>query len=143
MGRYPLPSMHFIVDWGGNRNGFTEVSGLSADLEVIEYREGSSPENLTQKMPGMKKFSNIVLKRGIIKGDNDFFRWFNTVALNQVEKRDVVISLLNEQHEPVMVWRVRNAWPCKIQGPELKAGASEVAIETLELAHDGLVMEAP
>ena len=79
-----LPVSHFLVDWGGARLGFSEVSGLEIENSVIEYREGSSPENKTIKMPGLTKFGNIVLKRGIIAGDNDFFAWFNTTQLNQV-----------------------------------------------------------
>jgi len=75
MGKYPLPVSHFIVDWGGNSIGFTEVSGLSMEHEVIEYREGSSPDFSATKMPGLRKFGNITLKRGIIQNDNDFFNW--------------------------------------------------------------------
>lgn len=143
MGRYPLPVTHFMVDWGGSKIGFTEVSGLSATLEVVEYREGSSPENVVAKMPGLKKFSNITLKRGIIKGDNDFFQWFNTAALNQVERRNIVISLLDEAHQPVRVWRVLNAWPVKMESSDLKADGNEVAVESLELAHEGFSVEMP
>ncbi|MFT3701638.1 MAG: phage tail protein [Agriterribacter sp.] len=143
MGKYPLPVSHFIVDWGGNSIGFTEVTGLSEEFEVIEYREGNSPNFSAIKLPGLRKFSNVVLKRGIIKGDNDFFNWINTVNVNGVERRDITISLLNEAHEPVRVWRIKNAWPCKLSAPDLKADANEVAIETLELAHEGLSVEAP
>jgi phage tail-like protein len=142
MGTYPLPAYHFTVEWGGTRTGFTEVSGLSIENEVIEYREGGSPEYSTIKMPGLRKYSNIILKRGIVKNDNDFFNWMNTINSNQVERRDVVISLLNENHEPIRVWKVRNAWPCKIYSPDLKANGNEVAIETIELAHEGLSIES-
>ena len=135
---YPMPAYHFIVEWGGTRNGFTEVSGLTMETQVIEYREGNSPDGRMLKMPGLMKYPNIVLKRGIIKGDNDFFKWMNTTRGSQVERRDVVISLLNENHEPVMVWKARNAFPVKIDVPYLKAGASEVAMESIELAHEGL-----
>lgn len=143
MGNYPLPVTHFLVEWGGIRNGFIEVSGLSAELEVVEYREGSSPETTISKIPGLKKFTNITLKRGVVRGDNDFFKWFNSVYFSQVEKRGIVISLLNEAHEPVRIWRVKNAWPVKIENSPLNAGASEVAIESIELAHDGFTIDTP
>lgn len=143
MGKYPLPVSHFMVDWGGNSIGFTEVSGLSKEIEVIEYREGNSPEYLSSKMPGLVKHPNITLKRGITKGDNDFYNWINSISLNQVERRNIRISLLNEVHEPVRVWLVKNAWPCKISSSDLKADGSEVAIETLELTHEGFTIEAP
>ena len=135
---YPLPKFHFQLEWGGERIGFTEVSGLDVETEVIEYREGSSPDYSKIKMPGMQKYSNITMKRGTFIGDNNFFEWWNTVALNTIERRDITITLLNEAHEPVVVWNVRNAWPVKVQSTDLKADGNEVAIETLELAHEGL-----
>ena len=138
---YPIPKFHFIVNWGGTRIGFSEVSGLNIENKVIEYRDGASPEYSKIKMPGMREFSNITLKRGVFKGDNEFFAWLNTISLNTVERRDLSISLLNEKHEPVIVWKVHNAFPVKIQSTDLKADGNEVAIEQLELAHEGLSIE--
>jgi len=141
MSQYPRPAYHFTVQWGGTRIGVAEVSGLSADIAVIEHREGSDPEATVRKIPGLHKFPNITLKRGIVAGDNEFFGWFNTVRMNVAERRDLVINLLNEDHQPIVAWKVRNAFPCKYSGPDLKAGGNEVAIETLELAHEGLSVE--
>lgn len=139
---YPLPKFHFSVGWGGTRIGFTEVTGLDISTDVIEYREGHSPNYHKIKMPGMRKFSNITLKRGTFLGDNEFYSWFNTVALDKIERRDVTISLLNEKHEPIFVWKVAKAWPVKVQSTDLKADGNEVSVETLELAHEGLTIEA-
>jgi phage tail-like protein len=141
MATYPIPKFHFQVEWGGAKIGFTEVTGLEVSTDVIEYRDGASPEYHKIKMPGMQKFSNITLKRGIFQGDNDYFNWWNTVALNTIERRDVVISLLNENHEPVVVFKVKNAWPLKVQSTDLKADGNEVAIESIEIAHEGLVIQ--
>lgn len=141
MAQYPLPKFHFLVDWGGTSIGFTEVSGLDVETEVIEYRNGASPEYSKTKMPGLRKFSNITLKRGTFQSDNEFYEWFNTVQLNTIERRDLTISLLNESHEPVIVWKVKNAWPTKVQSTDLKADGNEVAIESMELAHEGLVIQ--
>lgn len=141
MAEYPIPKFHFQVEWGGAKIGFTEVSGLEVSTEVIEYRDGASKEYHKLKMPGMQKFSNVTLKRGTFKGDNDFFNWWNTVALNTIERRDVTISLLNESHEPVVVWKIKNAWPVKVQSTDLKADGNEVAIESIELAHEGLTIQ--
>ncbi|HMQ68026.1 MAG TPA: phage tail protein [Ignavibacteria bacterium] len=138
---YPLPKFHFQVDWSGNKIGFTEVTGLDITTEVIEYRDGASPEYSKIKMPGQRKFSNITLKRGSFQGDNQFYEWFNTVSLNTIERRDITITLLNESHEPVIVWKVKNAWPTKITPTDLKADGNEVAIESLELAHEGLTIQ--
>lgn len=141
MSDYPLVKFHFQVEWGGTKIGFTEVSGLDVETEVIEYRHGASPEFSKTKMPGMQKYSNITLKRGSFQSDNEFYLWWNTVKLNTIERRDLTISLLNEEHEPLIVWKVKNAWPLKVQPTDLKSDGNEVAIETLELAHEGLTME--
>ena len=91
----------------------------------------------------MAKYSNITLKRGTFLNDNEFYSWFNTVQMTQIERRDITISLLNESHEPVVVWKVKNAFPVKVQSSDLKADGNEVAIETLELAHEGLKIDLP
>jgi phage tail-like protein len=139
--QYPLPVFHFRVEWGGTRIGFSEVSGLTQEVQAIEYRDGSFPEYSSIKMPGLRKYSNITLKRGVIKSDNDFFKWLSTVTMNTVERRDLTISLLDEAHNPVMTWKVLHAFPVKVEGPQLKAAGNEVAIESIELAHEGLTVE--
>ncbi len=138
---YPLPKFHFSVEWGGGPVNFTEVSGLDVETEIIEYRDGANPRYSKQKIPGMQKYANVVLKRGIMPADNLFFEWWNTVSLNKVERRDVIVSLLNEAHEPVMVWKVVEAWPAKVTGTDLKADGNEIAIETIELAHEGITIQ--
>lgn len=138
---YPVSAFHFQVEWGGTRIGFTEVSGLSVELQTIDYREGSSLEYQATKMPGIPQYSNITLKRGIYKSDNEFFQWLNTVKLNNIERRDLTISLLNESHEPVTTWKVKEAFPTKVEGPTLNATGNEAAIESIELAHEGLTIE--
>jgi len=141
MGQYPLSKYHFRVDWGGAEISFSEVSGLSIELAVIEYRDGASPEQSSIKMPGLQKFSNLILRRAVQKNNQDFFNWINTVRLNTVERRDITISLLNEAHEPTVVWKVRNAWPCKYQVADLNANSNDVLMESLELAHEGITVE--
>ena len=138
MSEYPLPKFHFVVEWGGKRAGFTEVTGLDKQLEAIEYREGNSNEYSKIAMPGLQKYSNITLKRGTYVDSKDFYTWINTVKLNKIERRDLIISLLNEEHQAVMSWKIKNAWPVKVQASDLKADGNEVAIETLELKHEGL-----
>ncbi|MDZ7695061.1 MAG: phage tail protein [Balneolaceae bacterium] len=138
---YPLPVFHFTVDWGGESVSFSEVSGLNIESQVIEYRDGASPEFSSRKMPGLQKYGNITLKRGVVDGDNQFYDWLNTTNLNKVERRDLIINLLNENHEPVMTWKVNNAFPVKIEAPGLKASGNEVAIESMEIAHEGLTIQ--
>ena len=141
MAEYPLPKFHFEVNWGGTKIGFTEVSGMEVETEVIEYREGSSKEYSKLKMPGMRKYSNITLKPGTFKSDNEFFDWFNEVKLNTITRRDITIRLLDEEHSPVVVWKVKNAWPSKVTSTDLKADGNETAIESMELVHEGLVVQ--
>ncbi|PSR52328.1 phage tail protein [Adhaeribacter arboris] len=142
MAAYPLAVFHFRVEWGGKNVGFSEVSGLTQEAQLIEYRDGSSNDFSTIKMPGLRKYNNITLKRGVIKGDNDFFTWLKTVSnLGTVERRDLTINLLNENHEPVMVWKAHNCWPVKVEGPGLKANGNEVAVESIEIAHEGVTLQ--
>lgn len=139
---YALPKFHFQVEWGGSKIGFTEISGLDVETEVIEYRHGASPEYHKTKQPGMRKYSNITLKRGTFQSDNEFFDWWkNNQLFNQPERRDLTISLLNDAHEPVVVWKVKSAWPTKVTSTDLKADDNAIAIESMELAHEGLVIQ--
>ncbi|CAN5904678.1 phage tail protein [soil metagenome] len=140
MAKYPSLVFHFRVEWGGSSVAFTEVSGLTQELQAVDYRTGDSPDYSMVKMPGLRKYNNLTLKRGITKSDNEFFIWLNSVTLNVIERRDITISLLNEKHEPVMIWTAHNAFPVKIEGPGLKASGNEVAIESIEIAHEGLVL---
>jgi phage tail-like protein len=139
---YPLPVFHFTVDWKGKNAGFSEVSGLTQEIQLIEYRDGASKLYSTLKMPGLQKYGNVTLKRGVAKSDNDFFTWLHTVQLNTIERRDLTISLLNENHEPVMTWKILQAWPVKVSSPDLKANGNEVAVESIEIAHEGVSIEA-
>jgi len=141
MNTYPLVKFSFEVDWGGTNIGFQEVSGLSIERDIIEYRQGASPDFSKIKMPGMAKFGNITLKRGTFKGDNNYFEWLQTVQMNTVERRSITISLLDENGAPAVTWKVKNAFPLKLQSTDLKAEGNEVAIETLEIAHEGLTIE--
>jgi len=144
---YPLPKFHFVVEWGGTRIGFTEISGLDFETEVIEYREGGNKSYNKTKQPGLTKFSDITLKRGVFLGDFEFYElWRKTVFFQEgVEKfrRDIVIKLLDEEHAPIISWAVHKAWPRKVQYADLKADANEVVIETMVLVHEGLsIIEA-
>jgi phage tail-like protein len=139
---YPLPKFHFQVQWGGTKVNFTEVTGLEVRADVIEYRDGASLEFHKIKMPGMQKFSNITLKRGKFQKDNDFYVWWTQISMNTVIRRDLIITLLNENHAPVFTWNVKNAFPVKVNAGDLGADKNEVMIETLELAHEGLTMTA-
>lgn len=136
---YPLTGFHFSVRWNTEDEenvSFSEVSGLSVTASVIEYREGSDKELTTLKMPGLKKYNNVVLKRGSMAADNGFFKWFSDIKNNTVKRREIAIMLLNEEHEPVITWNLKNAFPVKYDGGTLNAAKGEVLIESLELAYE-------
>lgn len=143
MANYPRPAFHFQVTLGSEKVEFSEVSGLTQEVQLIEYRNGASPDYSTIKMPGLHKYNNITLKKGVMDNDNKFFDWLNTVKLNTITRKDITISLLNEEHKPVMTWSAVKAWPVKVEGPSLKANGNEVAIESIELAHEGLTLKNP
>lgn len=92
-------------------------------------------------MPGIKKYGNVTLKKGVFKGDNKFWDWFNAIKMNTINREDVTIKLLDEEGNPTMVWSLKNAWPTKITGTDMKSDGNEVAVETLEIAHEGLTID--
>ena len=135
-----MPKFQFEVKWDDKVMSFQEVSGLDIEAQPIEYRHGDSKEFSVIKMPGIKKFGNITMKKGVLANDNKFSDWLNQIKMNTVKRATMTINLLDEQGKPTMVWTLTNAWPTKITGTDLKADANEVAIETLEIAHEGLTI---
>ncbi len=137
----PLTTCHFIVDLGPERIKAIEVIGLSKEIEAIAFREGSSPVTRSVFMPGREKINRITIIKHLVKGENQFSDWFNTIKLNTVERRDIVIQLLNENHEPVVVWKLNSAFPTKVEWSDLNSRASEAAIESIELIHEGIKID--
>lgn len=129
-----------VFDDGSSvRGGFSEVSGLGVEIVPIEYRTGAEDFS-SRKLPGLRKFTNITLKRGVI-GDTAFFQWIKSVLDGQLQRVNGVIILLDESRQPVVTYRFRRAWPCKWEGPKLNAKNNEVALESLEICHEGLEIE--
>lgn len=137
---WPMPKFYFQVKWDSQVMSFQEVSGLDIQSEEIKYRHGDSPEFSVIKMPGMKKVGNITMKKGVFKGDNKFWDWFKQIKMNTIKRLPVTISLLDEGGKATMVWTLTNAWPTKITGTDLKSEGNEVAIESIEIVHEGLTI---
>ncbi len=138
----PYAVFNFRVEIDGIDVGsFTEVSGLDSETDVIEYRTGDMRMNSSVKLPGLTKYPNIVLKRGMTK-DLSLWQWRKAVVNGQTDRRNGVIILMDESRADVLRWQFRNGWPAKWEGPDLDASSSEVAIETLEIAHEGLELES-
>jgi phage tail-like protein len=132
----PYKAFNFRVEIDGMTAAFTEVSGLDSEVEVIDYREGGE-ETRTRKLPGLRKYSNIVLKRGITQ-DAQLWNWHKQVLDGNVHRRNGSVILLDDHGAEQVRWNFVESWPCKYIGPTLNAKSTEAAIETLELAHEGL-----
>ncbi len=139
---WPLPSFYFkvsVTDVGDI--SCSEISGLETEYDMIEYRAGDSPVFTKQKMPGMRKASDVTLKKGIFKDDKAMWDWINSIKLNTIKRATVTISLLDESGKPVKTWELTNAWPKKITVEGFKADGNTAAIETLILAHEGVTVK--
>jgi phage tail-like protein len=138
----PYGRFNFLLEIDGiAAAGFSEVSGLSCEIDVIEYREGNGKTTTLRKIPGLRKYTNITLKRGMTT-DTSLWNWFKSVAEGNAQRADGSILLLDLAGQPVLRWNFHNGWPRKWEGPTLNAKASDVAIETLEIAHEGLDLES-
>ncbi|MCB1148370.1 MAG: phage tail protein [Leptospiraceae bacterium] len=135
-----IRNFQFIVSLGGEIAAFQEVILPESEIEVIEYRNGSDICSSTRKIPGLVKYSNLILKRGLIKSP-ELHDWFKQAKQGTPERKDITVSILNEEHEPFAIWRLRNCWPVKYSGPTLNAKGNEVAMETLEIATEDVDME--
>jgi len=126
-------------DGAAVRGSFAEASGLEVTIDPIEYRNGS--EDITvRKIPGLKKFTNITLKRGVI-GDLAFWNWVVEAMNGLVRRTEGSILLLDENRQEVMRWNFKRGWPSKWTGPGLNAKNNEIAMETLEICHEGLEID--
>lgn len=137
---WPIPKFNFQVKWDSAVMSFSEISGLDVEAQPIEYRNGDSPVFSAIKMPGLKKYGNVTMKKGVFKSDNKFWDWFNQIKMNTIKRVPVTISLLDEAGAPTMVWTLTNAWPTKVTGTDLKSDGNEAAIESIEIAHEGLTI---
>jgi len=142
----PYPNYAFEVvltgisdDGKAVKGSFMEVSGLGVEIAPIEYRNGS--EDITvRKIPGLKKFANLVLKWGET-ADLAFWNWIVNGMNGLVQRTEGAVILLNENRQEVMRWNLKRAWPCKFTCPPLNAKNNEIAIDTLEICHEGLEID--
>jgi len=139
----PYGAFNFLVEFNGQNisAGFSDVTGLGAEITMAEYRNGNDKENHVRKIPNINKVSDVTLKRGIIKS-KDIWDWINlTRREGWSAQRNVTISLMDETNEnPVQRWTLQNAVPIKYTGPSLAAkGGSDVAMEELVLSSEGIL----
>jgi len=139
---WPMPKFRFEVDLGTEltKVSFQEVSGMDVENQIIEYRSTNSPLFSVEKMPGITKYGNITMKRGIFVNDNTFWDWYQQIVMNTIKRRTIVIKLLDESGNVTMQWTLNNAWPTKITSTDLKSDGNEVAVDTIEIAHEQLII---
>lgn len=134
---YPHGRFRYKVEIDGlEAGGFSEVTGYDASIDVIEYREGDMVQT-PMKIPGLKKYGNITLKQGLATS-RVLYDWIIAGVNGAVDRKTITITLLDEEEAPAASWQVINAWPMKYTAPEFNATSSEIAIETLEIAHEGM-----
>ena len=139
---WPVPKFHFKATIGDKGAiAFQEVLGLDTDYDSIEYRHANKIELSTVKMPGLRKSSDVTLKKGMFRYDPALFNYFAGVQMNTMAKLTVTIQLLDEEHKPMFTWTLKNAFPIKVSGTNLNAQNSEVVVEEIVLAHEGLSFE--
>jgi phage tail-like protein len=151
----PLPSYNFYITLLDSSNvvgtiisavanfavaGFSECSGLDASIEIFDYKEGGV-NGYVHKFATRASYSNITLKRGVVYQSDDLWKWHYDWVQGRGKRRDGLISLMDEARNPLKVWKFKRAVPLKWTGPSLNAAQSNVAIESLEIAHEGLQME--
>lgn len=137
---WPIAKFYFQVKWDSQVMSFQEVSGLESEAGIIEYRAGDSKTFSTVRMPGIQKAGHVTLKKGVCLSDSKLWDWFDQIKMNTITRLPVTISLMDESGSATMVWTLQNAFPTKITGTDLQADGIQVAIETIEIAHEGLTI---
>lgn len=139
--RDPYRTFNFQLQIDGVPLGaFSEVSGLTAEGDAVDYREGTDLQQNVRKLTGLRKYSNITLKRGYTQ-DQSLWRWYGNIVNGQADRRNVTIVLMNEARQPVLRWHAESAWVNKIEAPSFKAAGNEIAMESVELVHEGLTID--
>ncbi len=134
----PYSKYNFLIEIDGIvQAGFMECSGLESKTEIIRYREGSDFLNTPRLLPGIHTYSSIILKRGVTDS-KELSAWRKTVTDNQIVRKNGSIILQDNKHQEVARWNFREAWLCRLSGPQLNALGNDVAIEEIEICHEGI-----
>ena len=119
---------------------FSEASGLTSDGDVVDYRTGVDVPLTARKLPGLRKYGPITLKRGVLK-DSSLWDWYRNIATGTADRRNGSVILMDEQRQDVLRWHFEAGWPNKIEGPTLKATGNEVAVESVEIVVEDITLE--
>jgi len=134
---YPHTRFRYKVEIDGiDAGGFSEATGFDASIDVVEYREGDM-ETTPSKVPGIKRYGNITLRQGLVDSQA-IYDWMITGVNGAVDRKTITITLLDEEDNPAASWQVINAWPMRYNAPDFNALSSEIAVESIEIAHEGM-----
>ena len=137
----PYRSFNFRIEIDNLSVGaFSECSGLSSDGDSVDYREGTDLPLTVRKLIGLRKYSNITLKRGYTQ-NKELWQWYTNIVNGLQDRRNGTIILMDEERNDVMRWNFENGWINKIEAPTFNATGNEVAIESVEIVHESLTME--
>ena len=142
---YPFKNFRYKIEFDGTEaGGFSEVSGVDISVDVIEYREGNEIRTTPRKLAGLTKYGNITLKWGVV-GSMEMMEWMHSVASDNkagptgVVRKEITIKLLDEKGDEGPSWVIINAWPTHYTAPDLNGMGGEVAVESLEICHEGVI----
>ncbi|MEM7373497.1 MAG: phage tail protein [Bacteroidota bacterium] len=141
----PIPKFRFLAEIEGIDLRFTEISGLDKETEVIEIRHGNDSSKYKQQILGLNKTNRVTMKRGVINDASikEFYDWW-ALTTNQQKtedaQRDVTIKLMDEIGDPIITWKLSNAMAVKFQSTDLKSDGNEIAIDSMEIVHEGLTI---
>ena len=144
---YPLPVYNYRVEIAGESVAFSEVSGLGMSYETTTYKESptesGAPGPRTMHMPAQTTPPQITLRKGLVRAVSirTLYDWLKTTQINQIEKKDIFVRLCDENGDPVISWKVANAFPTKLDAPSFDASSNDAAIDTMELMADAVTIE--
>lgn len=133
---YPLMNYRYMATVGDDNISFSEISGLTMEYESTEHKEATDNGIKTYQLLGQPKSPSITLKKGLFKSESKLYKWFSEIHTSTFTKKDIVISLLDNENNAIMTWNVLNAFPTKFDGPSLNASENNVAFQSLELKAD-------
>jgi phage tail-like protein len=139
----PYRSFNFEIQIDGLTIGsFSECSGLSSEGQAVEYREGTDKPLTVRKLVGLRTYTNVTLKRGYTQ-NRELWEWYGNIVNGVPDRRSGTVVLMDEERNHVLRWNFENGWINKIEGPALNASGNEVALESVEIVHEGLELEMP
>jgi phage tail-like protein len=136
----PLRHYNFRVELDNiHAASFSECSGLSLTTDAVDYRQGDDTQLSVRKLTGLRKYTNITLKRGYTD-NHDLWKWYKNIVNGTEDRRNGAIVLQDEEHKDVLRWQFENGWICKWEGASMNAANNDVAIENIEICHEGVTL---